>query len=236
MFGGLDVLCYEDVLVFELCVGEVLVCVYVVGLNLFDWYFCDGYKMLLLEWQLKVDFFLILGMDIFGVIEVVVEDVDGFLVGDEVYVMVWFLIGFVGGSWIYVEYVSVLVFEVVCKLVGIDYMQVVVVLMFLLIVWQFLVDLGYDVFNLLQLNQYVFVVLVDKIVFVNGVVGGVGYFVVQVVKLKGVWVIVVVLGKYEVLLCGLGVDEVIDYMKLVLEDVVCDVDFVVDVVGGLILG
>ena len=231
-FGGPDVLRYEDAPVPELRAGEVLVRVHAVGLNPPDWYLRDGYKMLPPEWQPKVEFPLILGTDISGVIEAVAEDVDGFSAGDEVYAMVRFPTGLAGGSRAYAEYVSVPASEVARKPAGIGHTQAAAAPMSLLTAWQFLVDLGHDAPNPLQPNQHVPVPLAGKTVLVNGAAGGVGHFVVQVAKLKGARVIAVASGKHEALLRGLGADEVIDYTKSAPEDVVRDVDLVVDAVGG----
>lgn len=231
-FGGPEVLRYEDAPMPELKPGEVLVRVHAVGLNPPDWYLRNGYKMLPPEWQPKVEFPLILGTDISGVIEAVAEDVDGFSAGDEVYAMVRFPTGLAGGSRAYAEYVSVPASEVARKPAGIDHMQAAAAPMSLLTAWQFLVDLGHDAPNPLQPNQHVPVALAGKTVLVNGAAGGVGHFVVQVAKLKGARVIAVASGKHEALLRGLGADEVIDYTKSAPEDVVRDVDLVVDAVGG----
>lgn len=231
-FGGPDVLRYENAPVPELRAGEVLVRVHAVGLNPPDWYLRDGYKMLPPEWQPKVDFPLILGTDISGVIEAVAEDVDGFSAGDEVYAMVRFPTGLAGGSRAYAEYVSVPASEVARKPAGIDHAHAAAAPMSLLTAWQFLVDLGHDAPNPLQPNQHMPVPLAGKTVLVNGAAGGVGHFVVQVAKLKGARVIAVASGKHEALLRGLGADEVIDYTKSAPEDVVRDVDLVVDAVGG----
>lgn len=231
-FGGPDVLRYEDAPVPELRAGEVLVRVHAVGLNPPDWYLRDGYKMLPPEWQPKVDFPLVLGTDISGVIEAVAEDVDGFSAGDEVYAMVRFPTGLAGGSRAYAEYVSVPASEVARKPAGIGHTQAAAAPMSLLTAWQFLVDLGHDAPNPLQPNQHVPVPLAGKTVLVNGAAGGVGHFVVQVAKLKGARVIAVASGKHEALLRGLGADEVIDYTTSAPEDVVRDVDLVVDAVGG----
>lgn len=76
--------------------------------------------------------------------------------------------------------------------------------------------------------------------FVLGVVGGVGIVVIEIVKVFGVCVIVVVLSVDKfVLCCEVGVDEMIDY---VIEDLCCcvdeliggcGVDVVYDLVGGV---
>src|ERR1700692_4273643 len=97
-FGGPDVLRYEDAPKPELKTGEVLVRVHAVGLNPADWYLRDGYKMLPPEWQPQVTFPVILGTDVWGVVEGVADDVKDFSVGDEVYSMVRFPTGLAGDS------------------------------------------------------------------------------------------------------------------------------------------
>jgi NADPH:quinone reductase-like Zn-dependent oxidoreductase len=107
VFGGPEVLRYEDAPRPDPAAGEVLVRVHAVGLNPPDWYLREGYKMLPSEWQPLVSFPAIPGTDISGVVEAVAADVDQFTVGDEVYSMVRFPSGLTGDSRGYAEYVSV---------------------------------------------------------------------------------------------------------------------------------
>lgn len=231
-FGGPDVLRYEDAPMPVLKAGEVLVRVHAVGINPPDWYLREGYKMLPPEWQPQVTFPLVLGTDISGVVSAIAEDVNGFSIGDEVFAMVRFPTGLAGGSRGYAEYVSVPASETALKPGGIDHVQAASAPMSLLTAWQFLVDLGHDEPNPLQVNRHVPVELDGKTVLVNGAAGGVGHFAVQVAKLKGARVIAVASGKHETLLRELGADDVIDYTRTTPEDVVRDVDLVVDAVGG----
>ena len=231
-FGGPEVLRYEEAPVPELKPGEVLVRVRAVGINPPDWYLRDGYKMLPPEWQPPVDFPLILGTDVSGVIAAVAEDVQSFTVGDEVYSMVRFPSGLAGGSRAYAEYVSVPAVEVARKPKRIDHAHAAAAPMSLLTAWQYLIDLGHDERNPLQPNQHEPVPLAGKTVLVNGAAGGVGQFAVQLAKWKGARVIAVASGKNEAFLRDLGADEFIDYTKHVAEEAVGDVDLVVDAVGG----
>ncbi|WP_343655539.1 NADP-dependent oxidoreductase [Paraburkholderia caribensis] len=231
-FGGPDVLRYEDAPMPVLKAGEVLVRVHAVGINPPDWYLRDGYKMLPPEWQPQVTFPLVLGTDISGVVNAIAEDVNGFSIGDEVFAMVRFPTGLAGGSRGYAEYVSVPASQIALKPGGIDHVQAASTPMSLLTAWQFLVDLGHDEPNPLQVNRHVPVELDGKTVLVNGAAGGVGHFAVQVAKLKGARVIAVASGKHETLLRELGADDTIDYTRTTPEDVVRDVDLVVDAVGG----
>jgi NADPH:quinone reductase-like Zn-dependent oxidoreductase len=231
-FGGPEVLVYEDAPIPELNPGEVRVRVYAVGLNPPDWYLRDGYKTLPPEWRPEVDFPMILGTDISGVVDAVADDVTDFTIGDEVYAMVRFPTGAAGNSKAYAEYVSVPASEVALKPAGIDHVHAAGAPMSLLTAWQFLIEVGHEVQNPLQPNKHVPVPLEGKRVLVNGAGGGVGHFAVQLAKWKGAHVIAVASGKHEAFLHELGVDEFIDYTKTTAEDVVHDVDLVIDGVGG----
>jgi NADPH:quinone reductase-like Zn-dependent oxidoreductase len=231
-FGGPEVLVYEDAPVPELNRGEVRVRVHAVGLNPPDWYLRDGYKALPPEWQPKVDFPMILGTDISGVVDAVANDVTDFTVGDEVYSMVRFPTGMMGGSKGYAQYVSVPASEVALRPTGIDHVHAAGAPMSLLTAWQFLIELGHDEPNPLQPNKHVPVALAGKKVLVNGAGGGVGHFAVQLAKWKGAHVIAVGSGKHEAFLRDLGADEFIDYTKTAAEDIVHDLDLVIDGVGG----
>jgi len=235
-FGGPEVLRYEDTPVPELKSGEVRVRVHAVGINPPDWYLRDGYKALPPEWQPKVNFPLILGTDISGVIEAVAEGVTEFNIGDEVYSMVRFPGGMMGHSKGYAEYVTVPVSEVALKPATIDHVKAAGAPMSLLTAWQFLIDLGHNEPNALQPAQHHPVPLKGKRVLINGAGGGVGNFAVQLAKWKGAYVIAVASGKHEALLKDFGVDEFIDYTKTAAEDLVTDLDLVLDAVGGAATG
>lgn len=231
-FGGPEVLRYEDAAIPELKPGEVRVRVHAVGINPPDWYLRDGYKALPPEWQPKVDFPIILGTDISGVIDAVADDVREFEVGDEVYSMVRFPTGMIGNSKGYAEFVSVPASELALKPAAIDHVHAAGVPMSLLTAWQFLIDLGHNEPNALQPDQHKPVPLEGRKVLINGAGGGVGSFAVQLAKWKGAYVIAVASGKHESLLRQLGADEFIDYTQTAAEDVVTDLDLVLDAVGG----
>ena len=229
-FGGPDVLRYEDAPVPDVRAGEVRVRVHAVGLNPPDWYLRDGYKMLPPEWRPQVQFPLILGTDISGVVDAVADDVRDFSVGDNVYAMVRFPSA--GNSKAYAEYVSVPAAEVALKPAGIDHVHAAGAPMSLLTAWQFMIELGHNEPNPLQPGRHQPVPLGGKTVLVNGAAGGVGHFAVQIAKWKGARVIAIASGKNEAFLRKLSADDVIDYMKTTPEDIVRDVDLVIDAVGG----
>lgn len=231
-FGGPEVLLYEDAPIPKVSQGEVRVRVHAIGLNPPDWYLRDGYKALPPEWQPKVDFPMILGTDISGVVDAVAEDVTAFNIGDEVYSMVRFPTGMMGESKAYAEYVTVPVSELALKPTGIDHVHAAGAPMSLLTAWQFLIEVGHYEPNPLQPNPHIPVPLEGKKVVVNGAGGGVGHFAVQLARWMGAHVTAVASGKHEAFLRDLGVDEFIDYTKTAAEDVVRDVDLVIDGVGG----
>lgn len=231
-FGGPEQLVYEDAPKPEPKAGEVLVRVHGVGLNPPDWYLREGYRMLPAEWQPKVSFPIIPGTDISGVVEAIADDVRDFAIGNEVYAMVRFPIGMAGESSAYAEYVAVPAADLALKPTGIDHVHAAAAPMSLLTAWQFLIDVGHDVSNPLQPNRHAPVPLEGKTVLVNGAAGGVGHLVVQLAKWRGARVIAVASGGHEAFVRDLGADAFIDYRRMVPEDVLCDLDLVVDAVGG----
>lgn len=229
-FGGPEVMRYEKTPIPELKPGEVRVRVHAVGLNPPDWYLRDGYKMLPPEWQPQVPFPVILGTDISGVIDGIADDVQEFAIGEEVYSMVRF--PSYGPSRAYAEYVTVPASEVARKPSYISHEEAAAAPMSLLTAWQFMIELGHNEPNPLQPDKHQPVPLRGKKVLINGAAGGVGHFAVQLAKWQGAYVIAVASGKHEVFLRHLGIDEFIDYTKILPEDMVQGIDLVIDSVGG----
>ncbi|MGN6376006.1 MAG: NADP-dependent oxidoreductase [Sphingomonas sp.] len=216
--------------------GEVLVRVHAVGINPPDWYLREGYKMLPPEWQPAVQFPIIPGTDISGVVAAVADDVSGFTPDDAVYAMVRFPEGLAGESSAYAEYVSVPATQLAPKPAGVDHRHAAGAPMSLLTAWQFLVDIGHDLPNPLQPMPHRPVPLDGRTVVVNGAAGGVGHFAVQLAKLRGARVVAIASGRHEALLRDLGADQVIDYTRTKPEEDLRDVDLVLDTVGGATTG
>ncbi|MFC4168224.1 NADP-dependent oxidoreductase [Teichococcus aestuarii] len=235
-FGGPGVLRYEDAPRPVAAPGEVLVRAHAAGLNPPDWYLRDGYRALPPEWRPDPSFPLIPGTDVSGVVEAVADDVRGFNRGDEVYAMVRFPENLMKGSGAYAEYVSIPAPELALKPVGIDHVHAAGAPMSLLTAWQFLIELGHDEPNPFQSFRHEPVPLQGKTVLVNGASGGVGHLAVQLAKWKGARVIAVASSRNEALLRDLGADQFIDYTTTAAEEVVCDVDLVLDAVGGAKMG
>jgi NADPH:quinone reductase-like Zn-dependent oxidoreductase len=231
-FGSPEVLHYEDAPCPVAGTGDVLVQVIAASLNPPDLYLRDGYRALPPEWRPSAVFPLIPGTDVSGVVAAVGEEVTGFAVGDEVYAMVRFPEAIMTGSGGYAEYVSVPAGELALKPAGIAHVQAAGAPMSLLTAWQFLIELGHDAPNPFQSFVHRPVPLARRTVVVNGAGGGVGHLAVQLAKWQGARVIAVASGKHEALMRDLGVDQFIDYTSMAAEQVVCDVDLVIDAVGG----
>jgi NADPH:quinone reductase-like Zn-dependent oxidoreductase len=72
----------------------------------------------------------------------------------------------------------------------------------------------------------------DQTVLIHAAAGGVGSHAVQIAKLLGARVIATALAPNHDLVLELGADEVLDYRKTDISQVVRNVDFVLDTVGG----
>ncbi|MFF5139349.1 NADP-dependent oxidoreductase [Streptomyces sp. NPDC013157] len=228
--GGPEVLRYDEVPVPEIGPGEVLVRVHAVGINPPDWYLREGMKVMPAEMRPALEFPLIPGTDMSGVVQAVAPDVLGFTVGDEVFGMLRFP-GFDGRA--YAEYVAAPASDLALKPDGIDHVQAAGAPMAALTAWQYLVDLGHDVPSPFNGRVHRPVPLTPgTTVLVNGAAGGVGHFAVQLAKWKGARVIAVASGRHEQFLHKLGADEFIDYTTTRAADVVGGVDLVIDTVGG----
>lgn len=228
--GGPGVLRYAEVPVPEIGPGEVLVRVHAVGVNPPDWYLREGMKVMPAEMRPVLEFPVIPGTDMSGVVEAVASDVSGFAVGDEVFGMLRFP-GFDGRT--YAEYAAAPASDLAHKPVGIGHVEAAGAPMALLTAWQYLVDLGHDVPSPFTGEVHRPVPITPgTTVLVNGAAGGVGHFAVQLAKWKGAHVIAVASGRHEQFLRKLGADEFIDYTTTRAAEVVSGVDVVIDTVGG----
>ena len=228
--GGPGVLKYEEVPLPAIGPGEVLVRVHAAGINPPDWYLREGLTVMPPELRPPLDYPMIPGTDMSGVIEAVAPDVRGLAAGDEVFGMLRFP-GFDGRT--YAEHVAAPAADLARKSAALDRVQAAGVPMAALTAWQYLVELGLDVPSPFTGRVHRPVPLTPGMtVLVNGAAGGVGHFAVQVAKLRGARVIAVASGRHEKFLRDLGADEFIDYTTTRAADVVTGVDVVIDAVGG----
>lgn len=229
-FSGTDVLRLEYAFRPEVKPGEVLIRVYAAGVNTPDWYLREGYRALPREWRPNVPFPVTPGSDVSGVVEAVADDVENFVVGDDVFGTVRFPSS--DESLAYAEYVAAPASDLAIKPACIDHIRAAGAPMSGLTAWQFLIDVGHDAEKPLQPKRHQPVALDGKTVLINGAAGGVGHFAVQLAKSRGARVIGVSSGAHEAFLRDLGADSFIDCTKAAPEDVVRGVDLVVDAVGG----
>jgi len=228
--GGPEVLKYEQAPVPEPGDGEVLVRVHAVGLNPPDWYLRDGMRSLPAELRPPIDFPLILGSDISGVVATVGSDVTGFAPGDEVFGLIRFPQA-IGEA--YAEYVAAPASDLALKPRNVDHVDAAASAMSGLTAWQFLIDVGHTVVPPFQSFVHRTVPLGPGTrVLINGAAGGVGHIAVQLAKWRGADVTAVASGAHEMFLRGLGADDVIDYTKVSAEQLPTGFDVVVDSVGG----
>ncbi|MFF2383306.1 NADP-dependent oxidoreductase [Streptomyces sp. NPDC058108] len=228
--GGPEVLRYDEVPVPGIGPGEVLVRVHAVGINPPDWYLREGMKVMPAEMRPALEYPLIPGTDMSGVVEAVAPDVPGFTVGDEVFGMLRFP-GFDGRT--YAEYVAAPASDLAHKPAAVGHLQAAGAPMAALTAWQYLVDLGHDVPSPFTGRVHRPVPITPGMtVLVNGAAGGVGHFALQLAKWKGAHVVAVASGRHERFLRGLGADEFVDYTRTPVADVVSGVDLVIDAVGG----
>lgn len=228
--GGPEVLRYDEVPVPRIGPGEVLVRVHAAGVNPPDWYLREGMKVMPAEMRPALEFPLIPGTDVSGVVRAVAPDVRGFAVGDEVFGMLRFP-GFEGRA--YAEYVAAPAVDLAHKPAGVDHVRAAGAPMAVLTAWQYLVELGHDVPSPFTGRVHRPVPITSgTTVLVNGAAGGVGHFAVQLAKWKGAHVIAVASGRHEQFLRRLGADEFIDYTTTRAADAVSGVDLVIDTVGG----
>ena len=172
---------------------EVLIKVYAVSINDWDWALLQGdfvNRMINGLFKPKIK---ILGSDIAGRIEAVGKNVKKFQPGDEVY-------GDLSGSWGgFAEYVCARENALALKPAGMTFEQAAAIPQAAMLAVQGLIDKGQ-----IQTGQKLLI---------NGAGGGVGTFAVQIAKLYGVEVTGVDSAEKLDMLRSIGFDHVIDYTK-----------------------
>jgi NADPH:quinone reductase-like Zn-dependent oxidoreductase len=156
---------------------------------------------------------IVLGHEFSGVVEAVGTTVGGFQVGEEVFGLTnWFTNG------AQAEYCVVDESGLARKPKSLSHTEAAVVPISALTAWQGLFEKAN-----LQRGQRVLI---------HGAAGSVGMFAVQLARWRGARVIATASSGNLDFVRALGADQVIDYRKVPFEDVICDVDVVIDPVGG----
>lgn len=155
---------------------------------------------------------LILGWDISGVVTSSRSEL--FSPGDEVFGMV----NFPGHGKAYAEYVAVPASQLAQKPGNIDHDQAAATTLAALTAWQALVT-----------NAKI---KAGDRVLIHAASGGVGHFAVQLAKHLGAYVVGTSSAANRDFVLSLGADEHIDYRSQQFEEVVNNIDFVLDTIGG----
>ncbi len=206
-FGGPEVLKYEEMPRPEPGEGEVLVKVCAVGVNPVDWKIRAGRIP-------RYTFPIVLGRDLSGIVEAGGPGADRFHKGDEVYGL-----ADTSRQGAYAEYTVVKDGAISLKPQSLDFEQAAAVPLAALVAWQTLFDIA-------DLSA-------GQTVLIQGAAGGIGHYAVQLAKWKGANVIGTVIREEDVDFAReLGADEVIDVTKVGFDEVVCQVDVVLDLIGG----
>ncbi len=155
---------------------------------------------------------IILGWDVSGVVRE--SNSPLFKEGDEVFGMV----NFPGHGKVYAEYVTAPAAHLTLKPASISHPAAAAATLSALTAWQALVNHG-------RLQP-------AKRILIHAAAGGVGHFAVQIAKFLGAYVIGTSSKENRTFVLGLGADEHIDYKVRPFEELVRDVDFVLDTIGG----
>lgn len=191
--------------------GEVLVEVKAIGIDPIDIKSRKGEGMT--AWLEKQNP-MILGWDIAGVVVRTGPGVSGPEPGEAVFGTV----RFPGPGSSYAEYAAAPAAELASKPENISFEEAAAATQSPLTAWQALVENG-------RVRE-------GQRVLIHGGAGGVGNYAVQMAHALGCYVIATASGADREFVAGLGADEVIDYRTQKFEELVADIDFVLDTVGG----
>lgn len=207
--GGVENLIHTQIDTPVIGDNEVLVQVKAISINPVDVKSRQGKGM---YGRLKTFSPLILGWDISGV--VAASSSPQFKAGDEVFGMV----NFPGHGEAYAEYVAAPAAHLALKPANISHEEAAAATLAPLTVWQTLVQFGQ--------------VKAGQRVLIHAAAGGVGHYAVQIAKHLGAYVIGTSSAANRDFVLSLGADEHIDYRSQQFEQVVSNIDFVLDAIGG----
>ncbi len=157
---------------------------------------------------------LILGWDVSGEVIEIGDQVHQFKIGDEVFGM----INFVGHGKAYAEYVSAPAEHLAFKPHNISHIEAAASTLSALTAWQ-----AFDSYGKLRPQ--------DKVL-IHGASGGVGHFAIQIAKHIGAYVVATSSNSNRDFVLSLGADKHINYKTTHFEDVLHDIDFVLETIGG----
>lgn len=206
--GSVDKLIYKDIEKPVLKSGEILVKTKDIGMNPMDVHIRSNEQILTLFMGSERP--VILGWDIAGEVTEKADDVTDFEIGDPVF-------GLTRGKG-YAEYVAASANMMFRKPENISYREAAAVPVVGITAWEALVKIG----NVKKGDR----------VLIHAGSGGVGYMAIQLAKHLGATVIATSSGKNRDFVLSMGADHHIDYTKEKFYEVVKDMDFVLDPLGG----
>jgi NADPH:quinone reductase-like Zn-dependent oxidoreductase len=204
-FGGPEVLKYEDIPEPQPGPGEIRIRIIAAGVNPMDWKIRKGLVG-------KMPLPMIMGLDVAGVVDALGQGGVFFQPEEEVFAKVSI------GNGGYAEYTVVNSTQAARKPRSIGFIESAAIPTAGLAAWQALFDIAG-----LEKGQSVLI---------HGAAGGVGTFAVQFAKWKGAFVAATASGTNIEFLKSIGADVVINYTNQRFEDIVCNMDVVLDTVGG----
>lgn len=210
-FGGVDNFVVRETLMPQVSKGKVLIEVKAIGINPIDLKTREGNGQ---ASQYKDARNIIIGWDVAGVITGIADDVKTFKIGDEVFGT----INFPGQGGAYAEYALAPADQIIKKPSNISMQEAAAATLSTLTAWQALIDAG----HIEKGNR----------VLVHGGAGGVGNYAIQIAKHTGCYVITTASASDTDFVKSIGADEVIDYKTQKFEEMVSDIDFILDTVGG----
>lgn len=211
-FGGVENLLYKEIEKPQIQADEVLIKAKAISVNPVDVKVRN--RTAPLADILAIHQPLILGWDISGEVVEIGADVGNFKVGDEVFGMV----NFVGHGQAYAEYVAAPANHLALKPKNISHNEAAASTLAALTAWQ-----AFDSYGKLRPT--------DKVL-IHAASGGVGHFAVQIAKHLGAYVIASSSAANRDFVLNLGADEHIDYNAVCFEEVLTDIDFVLEALGG----
>ncbi|WP_421385140.1 NADP-dependent oxidoreductase [Bacillus salacetis] len=208
-YGGKDVLQESELEKPAIGDDQVLVEVHATSINPIDWKLREGY----LKEMLPFEFPIILGWDVAGIIADTGKNVDSFKKGDRVFAR-----PATTNRGTYAEYTAVDAHLLAKMPDEMSYADAAAIPLAGLTAWQCLVDFG-------KVKQ-------GEKVLIHAGAGGVGIYAIQIAKSFGAEVVTTASEKNIEFLKSLGADRVINYKEEDFSEILQDVDFVLDSIGG----
>ena len=210
-FGSVENLVEKDIVIPSVKEDEVLIKVKAISINPVDVKTVKGKG----AWgKLKELNPIILGWDVSGTVTEAGTAVTDFKVGDEVFGMV----NFPGHGQAYAEYVAAPAAHLALKPANISHDEAAAASLAALTAYQALVSHAH--------------IREGDRVLIHAAAGGVGHYAVQIAKHFGAYVIGTSSAENREFVLEIGADEHVDYKTQRFEDVLNDIDFVLDTIGG----